>query len=606
MAMSRARKTVLIILGVVLTLVVVVGLGIALLVMTFREGEPDVRDRSVLVLKVAGTLPDHANDDPFAAKVFGAETNSLASLTTQLKKAKADKRIEAVLLQIDFVGVGWAKAAEIRDAVADFRASGKPVYAYMEYGADKELYIAAAADRVYVAPIGDLFINGLAAEAMFFKGSLDKLGIEMDVYQIGKYKNAPDAYTRKEMSEAQREVINALLDDFFNRYRETLARDRKKSVEDINALIDNAPVSAQDAAAAGLIDGALYREQVEAELKKRLGYKDDEKLRTVAASLYKRVSPESLGLNEGERVAVIYASGAIGSGKSDDGSFGGDQMVGSDTVVKALNDARDDKGVKAIIIRVDSPGGSIYPSDLIWNAVESAKQKKPVVISMGDVAASGGYYISMNASRIVAQPSTITGSIGVFGGKPVIKGFYEWLGISNEYVLRGRQAGMFRETEKFTDDERKRFTTMIDGFYWNDFLPKVAEGRKFPNVEAVHAIAQGRVWTGAQAKERGLVDEFGGLDRAVEVAKELAGIPADKGVRRVVFPAPRTFFEQIFGGSNDDDNGGRAEIEARRREQALLNSLPRDVQRALRYVRLFDRMQRGEAMAMMPFELEIK
>ena len=605
MAMSRARKTVLIILGVVLALALVVGLGIALLVMSLREREPAIRDRSVLVLKVSGSLPDHASDDPFAAKFLGAESNSLTGLLTQLKKAKADKRVDAVLLDIDFVGVGWGKAAEIRDAVADFRASGKPVYAYMEYGADKELYIATSADRVYVAPIGDLFINGLAAEAMFFKGSLDKLGIEMQFYQIGKYKNAPDTYTRKEMSDAQREVLNALLDDFFNRYKETVAKDRKKSVEDIAALIDNAPITAKDAEAAGLIDGALYREQVEVELKKRVGgYKDDEKLRTVSAGQYKRVRPESLGVNEGERIAVIYAAGPIGSGKSDDGSFGGDQTVGSDTVVKAINDAREDKGIKAIVIRVDSPGGSIYPSDLIWNAVEAAKQKKPVVISMGDVAASGGYYISMGANRIVAQPATITGSIGVFAGKPVIKGLYDWLGITNEYVLRGKNAGMFPETEKFTEDEWKRFTSMIDGFYWNDFLPKVAQGRKYPNVEAVHQLAQGRVWTGAQAKERGLVDEFGGLDRAVEVAKELANIPADKGVRRVVFPAPRTFFEQLFGGGGDDED--RAEIEARRREQAVIKALPRDAQRAFRYARLFERMQRGEAMAMMPFELEIK
>ncbi len=602
MAMSRARKTVLIILGVVLALGLVVGLAIALLIMSLRESEPNIRDRSVLVLKVEGSLPDHVNEDPFASKFLGAESNSLTGLLTQLKKAKADKRVEAVLLDVGFVGVGWAKAAEIRDGIADFRASGKPVYAYMEYGADKELYIATAADRVYVAPIGDLFINGIAAEAMFFKGSLDKLGIEMQFYQIGKYKNAPDAYTRTEMSEGQREVLNALLDDFFNRYKETLAKDRKKSVEDIATLIDNAPITAKDAERAGLIDGALYREQVEAELKKRVGgYKDDEKLRTVSMGEYKRVRAESLGVNEGERIAVIYASGAIGSGKTDDGSFGGDQAVGSDTVVKAINDARDDKGIKAIVIRVDSPGGSIYPSDLIWNAVASAKQKKPVVISMGDVAASGGYYISMNANRIVAQPATITGSIGVFAGKPVVKGFYDWLGISSEYVLRGKNAGMFRETEKFTEDEWKRFTGMIDGFYWNDFLPKVAEGRKYPNVEAVHQIAQGRVWTGAQAKERGLVDEFGGLDRAVEVAKELANIPADKGVRRVVFPAPRTFFEQMFGGDSED----RAAIEARRREQAVINALPRDAQRAFRYARMFDRMQRGEAMAMMPFELKI-
>ncbi|HYN84856.1 MAG TPA: signal peptide peptidase SppA [Pyrinomonadaceae bacterium] len=596
--MSRTSKVVLAVVGVIAALVIVGFLLLAVIFSAFREHEPAVADHSVLVLKVGGPLPDHAVDDP-VARMFGAQTNSLASLLTQLRKAKADKRVDAVLLDIDFVATGWAKADEIRDAVADFRTSGKPVYAYMEYGADKELYIASAADRVYVAPIGDLFINGLAAQAMFFRGSLDKLGVYPDFFQIGKYKNAPDSYTRKEMSEPHREVVNAVLDDHFNRYVSNLAAARKKSPEDIVALINRAPVSARDAEAAGLIDGALYREQVETELKKRIGYKEDEKLKTVTGSDYRRVSQESLGLNEGDRVAVIYASGIINSGQSDDGSFGGEQMAGSDTLVKAINDARDDKSVKAIVLRVDSPGGGSYPSDLIWQAVEKAKEKKPVVASMGDLAASGGYYVSMNANRIVAQPSTITGSIGVFAGKPVIKGFYDWIGVSTEYVLRGENAGMFRETEPFTDKERERFESLVKSFYYDDFLPKVAKGRG-KDVEYIDSVAQGRVWTGAQAKERGLVDEFGGLDRAVEVAKELAGIPADKSVRRVIYPAPRTFFERFF------DTEGAAEAKARREQQALLNSLPEDMRRAFRYARVFDRMKHGEVMAMLPFELTIE
>ncbi len=598
MAMSRTRKIVLAVLGVILALVVIAFLFIAVIISSLREQEPAIADHSVLVLKVGGALPDYATEDP-VARMFGAQSNSLTGLLTQLRKAKADKRIDAVLLDLDFVGTGWAKADELRDAITDFRSSGKPIYAYMEYGADKELYIASACDRIYVAPIGDLFINGLAAQAMFFRGSLDKLGVYPDFFQIGKYKNAPDSYTRKEMSEPHKEVVNAVLDDHFNRYVETVARERKKSPEDIRALIDQAPIRARDAQAAGLIDGALYREQVEGELKKRLGYKEDEKLKTVASNAYKRVSQESLGLNEGERVAVIYASGIINSGQSDDGSFGGEQMAGSDTLVKAINDARDDKSVKAIVLRVDSPGGGSYPSDLIWQAVERAKEKKPVVASMSDLAASGGYYISMNASRIVAQPSTITGSIGVFAGKPVIKGFYDWIGVSTQYVLRGEHAGMFRETEPFTDGERARFESMLRSFYYDDFVPKVAKGRG-KDAEYVDSVAQGRVWTGAQAKERGLVDEFGGLDRAVEVAKGLANIPADKGVRRVVYPAPRTFFQQFF------DTEEAARIKARREEQAVVNALPADMRRTFRYMRMFDRMKRGEVMALLPFELTIE
>jgi protease-4 len=296
---------------------------------------------------------------------------------------------------------------------------------------------------------------------------------------------------------------------------------------------------------------------------------------------------------------VIYATGAIGPGKSGNDPFGG-QSVGSDTVVKAINDASADKTVRAIVLRVDSPGGSVYASDVIWHAVEAAKKQKPVVVSMSDLAASGGYYISTNANRIVAEPSTITGSIGVFGGKPVMKGFYDWIGVNNQYVLRGKTAGMFRETEPFTREERDKFESMIKSFYHDDFLPKVAQGRN-KDVEYIDSIAQGRVWSGAQAKERGLVDEFGGLDRAIEVAKSLANIPASKEVRRVIFPAPRTLLQELFGGGDEEAN-----IFVRHREQAAIEHLPEDVRRTLRYAVLFDRMKRGELMALMPFDIQIR
>jgi protease-4 len=502
------------------------------------------------------------------------------------------------------LGTGWGKTDEIRDAVADFRKSGKPIYAYMEFGSDKEYYVATAAERVYVPPIGDLFINGLAAESMHFKGSFDKLGIVWDSYQIEKYKTAPESFTRGDMSEGERETLNSLLDEIFNRYVGQVAEARHKSVEDVRALVDNAPHNAPAALEAGLIDGALYREEVERELKKRLGYKDDEKLRKLSTAEYRRVTPQSLGLNQGEAVAVIFASGPIEPGHSNDGSFGGDQTIGSDTVVKALNDARDNRDVKAIVLRVDSPGGVTYPSDLIWKAVEEAKKKKPVVVSMGDLAASGGYYISMGANKIVAEPLTLTGSIGVYAYKPVVKGFYDWVGVSSEYVMRGKNAGMFRETEKFSKDEREKFESSMRNFYWNQFLPKVAEGRKFQNVEAVHEIARGRVWTGAQGKERGLVDEFGGLDRAVEVAKELARIPADKGVRRVVYPAPRTFFQQIFGTGGDEEDAARVKAEQQR--AAFINSMPEEMRPVLRRAAMFERFPQNSALAVMPFELKIE
>jgi protease-4 len=599
MAMSRTGKVVLIIVGVVLTLVLVAGVVVALFIASL-DNEPNIRDNSVLVLKLEGELPDYTNVDPMMSRFFGGNPNSLASLLTQLKKAKADKRISAVLLDVGFVGTGWAKASEVRDAVADFRASGKPIYAYMEVGSDKELYIASAAERVYVAPTGDLFINGLAAEAMFFRGSFDKLGIYWDSYKIGKYKSAPERFTQKEMSEGDREQLNALLDDIFNHYVGIIAEARKKSPEDIKALIDGAPHGARDAESTGLIDKAAYREEVETELKKRLGYKDDEKLKKVSTADYRNVSPESLGLNQGEKIAVVFAAGPINLGQSSDGAFGGEQMIGSDTVVKAINDARDDKTVKAIVLRVDSPGGSIYPSDFIWKAIEEAKKKKPVVVSMGDVAASGGYYISMGANKIVAEPLTITGSIGIYAYKPVVKEFYDWIGVTSEYLTRGKNAGMFRETEKFSDEERKSFEGLLKRSYYNEFIPKAAQGRG-RDAEYIDSVGQGRVWAGVRAKEKGLVDEFGGLDKAVEIAKGLANIPADKSVRRVVFPAPKNFFQQFFGGGGDDEASVKA-----REQQALINSLPKEMRLPLRRAAMFERFRQGEALAIMPFDLKIE
>jgi protease-4 len=594
--MSGTRKTVLILLGIFGVLVLFVIVGIAVIWAALRKSEPYIRDNSVLALRVAGSLPDYSPDDPFK-KFFGGPDQSLTGLVMQFKKAKADNRIKAILLDINMSGVGWGKAEELRDAIIDFRSSGKPVYAYIEFGLNKEYYIATACDKIVVPPPGELFINGLAADVMFFRGSLDKLGIYPDIFQIGKYKSVGNTFTQKEMTDAHREYVNSLLDDLFNRYVETIAQTRHKTADEVRALIDNAPYDAFQAKDAGLIDEALYKDELLKQLKSQLGYKETDTFVPVRATDYRDVSPESLGLNKGERIAVIYATGDINSGRSEN-SPSGDQSIGSDTVAKALDDAAADKTIKAIVLRVDSPGGSGLASDIIWRAVEAANQKKPVVVSMSDVAASGGYYISASARKIIAQPSTITGSIGVVAGKPVVRGFYDWLGISNEYVLRGKTAGMFRETEKFTDEERVKFEEWIKTTYYRDFVPKVAKGRN-KDSEYIDSIAQGRVWTGGQAKDRGLVDEFGGLDKAIEVAKQLANIPADKGVERVILPYPTTFLQQLFSGGDNSNT----QVEQQR---AVFAALPEDARRALRFMALMDRMKNGETMLVMPFDLRIK
>jgi protease-4 len=600
MAMSRTRKTLLIIFGIVGALVLVGFLGIALLFASFRKSAPTIHENSVLTLSISGALPDYVQEDPLR-KLFGGPQQSLSSLVLQFKKAKVDKRIAAILLDIDNSGAGWGKSEELRDAITDFRSSGKPVYAYMEFGLNKEYYIASACDKIYLAPPGELFVNGLAADVMFFRGSLDKLGIYPDIYQIGAYKSAGDMFTKKEMTKEHREFIESLVTDLYDRLVAAIAKGRHKTPAEVIALIDNAPYNAKSAQEAGLIDGAAYRADVEKELKRKLGYKDDDALQQVRASDYRDVEPESLGINKGENIAVIYATGDIGSGRSENSPSGG-QSIGSDTLARAIDDAREDKTIKAIVLRVDSPGGSSLASDLIWHAVDEARQKKPVVISMSDVAASGGYYIAAAASKIVAEPSTITGSIGVVAGKPVVKGLYDWLGITNQYVMKGKMAGLFRETEQFSPEERKKFEGWINETY-QDFIAKVAKGRRRTTAE-VDAVGQGRVWTGAQGKDRGLVDEFGGLDRAVEVAKELAGIPKDKGVHRVILPYPRTFLQDLL--SRADDDSETAETPQLKQQRAILAAMPEDTRRAFRYALMLDKMKDGDAMLVMPFDVRFK
>jgi len=369
---------------------------------------------------------------------------------------------------------------------------------------------------------------------------------------------------------------------------------------DVKVLIDNAPYSAQQAKDAGLIDGVAYRDDLEKELKQKLGYKDSDDLHITKTSDYRKISQESLGLNKGEKIAVVYASGDIMSGSSQFGSSG-EETIGSDSLVRVLNEVRDDTSIKAVVLRIDSPGGSGLASDIIWRGIESLKAKKPVVVSMSDVAASGGYYIACNANKIVAQPSTITGSIGVVGGKPVVKGFYDWIGVTNEYVMRGTNAGMFRETEKFSDSERAKFQEFLKSTY-DDFTSKVAKGRG-KDQTYIDSIGQGRVWTGRQGKDNGLVDEYGGLDKAIEIAKQLANIPANKSVQRIIRPIPPSFWEQLFSDSDEDETEAAPEM---KQQAAVLAAMPEDVRHAFRFLQLMDRAKRGEAAYLLPFSLRIR
>src|SRR5215471_10427978 len=313
MAMSNTRKVALIIGGIVLFLILVVVICVGLVASALRGNRPSIQDNSVLVLRISSGLPDYVPDDPFR-RLFGPQPQSLGGLMAQFRKAKVDKRITAVMLDLDMSEAGWAKSEEIRSAIQDFRTSGKPIYAYMEMGLNKDYYIASACDKIFVPPPGELFTIGLAADVMFFRGSLDKLGVYPDVYQIGKYKSAGDMFTQKQMTDAHREYINSMIDDLYGRYVQGIATSRNKTVDEVKNLIDNAPYSAAKAKEVGLIDESAYRDDVEKELKKRLGYKDTDELHIARGSDYRQISQESLGLHKGEKIAVFYASGDIVSG----------------------------------------------------------------------------------------------------------------------------------------------------------------------------------------------------------------------------------------------------------------------------------------------------
>lgn len=599
MTMSKTSKGCLIaaVIGIGLSLIFLIVLSLIL----SSSGGAHVEKNSVLVLKISGSHPDYYPKDPLAEAFDIPEPISFSSIITQLRKAKADERIKGVIVELESNDLGWARSNELREAIKDFKISGKPIYSYMEVGMNQEYFIATATDKIFLPSAGDLFVNGLAASATFYKGSLDKLGVEAEVIQIGKYKNAPDQYTRKSMSTEQREVIDAILDQYFATMVDAISESRKMDKDAVKNLIDNAPYHSIDAKEKGLIDVVGHKSVLHEEMKKAIGQEKGTELITISADTYEKISPESLNINNGENIAIIYASGTIDTGSSTEDFLMG-SVMGSDTIVKAIERAADDDSIRAIVLRVDSPGGSALASDLIWQAVEYAKsKKKPVVVSMADVAASGGYYIAANADKILADKNTITGSIGVFLGKPVVKGLYDWLGISSEYVLRGKNAGIFRETEKWTDSEREKMQELANRIYYDGFLPKVMSGRSLDR-EKADGLGQGRVWSGAQAQERGLVDEFGGLERAISVAKQLAKISATEEVSRVEFPRRRTFFEELLGMSSDEVFQ-KGEESAKRE---LVSTMPLEMRKAFISARYFERMRNGESMFMMPFILEAR
>ncbi len=497
---------------------------------------PEIASTSYLEIVLSGPLPELAEPDFLTAFLLGTRPLSVHDVWENLRKAKVDGRIRCVLLRLGMLGGDWAKASELRDAILDFRGSGKKVYAYIEEAPefDKEYYLATACDRVILHPLGWLGVNGIGGWVPFFKEGLDKLGIEAEFEHVEQYKTAYNMFTEKGFTEAHREMLESLEQDIFSEYVRAVAEARKIKEEDLRSLLDQGLFQGQAAKDAGLVDDLMYEDEVRKLL--RDGGRD---LERTSLAEYNRVSASSLGLETGRRLALIYAMGPITTGE------GFYETIGGRTLSRWIRRARQDRSVAAIVLRVDSPGGSAVGSDIIWREVELAKKEKPVVVSMSDLAGSGGYWISMAAQKIVAQPQTLTGSIGVIAGKFSLAGLYQKLGITAEKMTLGRRADMFTTFRPMSPDERQFLKAQILWTY-DQFLTKASEGRHLTRDE-VDKVGKGRVWTGRQAKDIHLVDETGGLTMAVGQAKKLAGIPAEEEVALEVWPKTTTLLGSLFG-----------------------------------------------------------
>jgi len=528
--------------GVLFVALAVVVLAVA--AVRFGGGRrPTVAANSTLILQLEGELPEKSPVDipiPFFEQ---QQPLSIAETWQLLRNAAADSRIKAIVLEPRGLQVGWAKLEELRVDILNFKKSGKPVYAYLRGAGTKEYYLATAADHVYMSPEDELDVKGLRAELIFVKNTLDKLGVEMEFEHIGKYKDAPDMFTKTGSSPETREVINLLLDQFYGDFINTIAQGRKKAPAAVRTLIDNGPFVGKEALKGGLIDALLYEDEVFDLLKQDLKLAKIEK---IAEHSYARAPAANLGVDGPTRIALLVGEGDITRGSTNDGGATGITTAG---MVKLLRQVRDDASIKGVILRIDSPGGDGIASDDILHEAKLLSQKKPTVISMSDLAASGGYFIAMTGDPVVAYANTETGSIGVFFGKVNLRGLYDKVGLKKEILTRGRFADIDTESAPLNAEQRAKLRTEIEEFY-RGFVQRVADGRK-RKYDDMESLAQGRVWTGAQAKQNGLVDELGGIDRAIEMVKEKAKIAASEKITLVAYPPRRSLYQVLLDRDTD-------------------------------------------------------
>ncbi|MFN2447938.1 MAG: signal peptide peptidase SppA, partial [Vicinamibacterales bacterium] len=587
------KRGVALLLGLLGLAVLVSAAGMTMLYLMVGSGG-SVPANATLVVRPGAELLELPSYDVLQL-VQASDAHTIRGLVESLRKAKADARVRAVLLRPQaFESPFWAKVQELRDAIVDFRASGKPVVAFLEYGGNREYYLASAADKVFLLPTATLDLVGVANYELFLRGTLDWVGTYPDLLHIGDYKTAVNTFTEKTMTPAHREMAESLTRDQYQQLVRAVADGRRKSESDVRALFDQGPFLPDEALRQGLVDELAYEDELDDHVRELDGGND---VRQIDVNDYAQVGWPSLGLTPRSRVAVIYAAGTIVSGRSTYDPVNG-PVLGADTIIEHIREARADQQVKAIVLRVDSPGGSSTASDMIWRELTISKDvepRRPLIVSMSDLAASGGYYIAMAGDVIVAEPGTLTGSIGIYTGKFVTGGTYDKLGANIESTSVGAHAEMYSPDRRFTPIERKKVMESMQAFY-DQFVEKAADARQ-TTPEKIDQIAQGRVWTGEQARQVGLVDQLGGLQVALAVAKQRANIPVDEEVELVIYPRRRTVYEAL--SERLDDPVGTHSRAAAEALGALLGTADRRaISALLAPARLF---RSGEILAHMPY-----
>jgi protease IV len=568
-------------------LVLLIG-GAIIGAMASRQDEVKVAKNTVLHLRLDKPIVERTADDDmdFLKAIPGFEGGQigLVELLEAIRYAKEDDRIEGIVLEPQFVMAGYASLKEIRDQLEDFRESGKWIYAYGEIFTEKDYYLASVADKIYLNPAGMLELNGLVSEPVFIKGTLEKLGVEPQIFRVGEFKSAVEPLMRTDMSEASREQTQSFLNNIYQTFLVDVSRSRGIDINELERISDEMLVRrSTDAVTYKIVDELGYLDQIHTEIRGRLGIEDEtEKINTIRYDKYRKAfKGEGRGSN---RIAVIVASGDIVSGKGDNNS------IGSDKYAKLIRDARLNDRVKAVVVRINSPGGSALASDVMWREIVLTSKVKPIIASMSDVAASGGYYMAMGCDTIVAQPNTITGSIGIFGVLFNMQQLLnEKLGITTDVVETGELSNLFKVTRPLTEFEKSIIQQSINEGY-EMFTSKAAEGRNMSR-EDLLAVASGRVWSGIEAKERGLVDVLGGLDAAIEIAAAKAGL--EEGDYRLrYYPEKKSFLQELLGKTEE-------EIEVRAMQKQFGAFYP--------WVKQLQKMERFQGVqARMPFDLNIQ